>query len=48
MKKRRILLADDHKFITESLKGILEPIYEVVGIVEDGQMLIKEDSSFFH
>ena len=42
MKKRRILLADDHKFITESLKGILEPIYEVVGIVEDGQMLIKE------
>ena len=42
MKKRRILLADDHKFITESLKSILEPTYEVVGIVEDGQMLIKE------
>jgi len=42
MKKRRILLADDHKFITESLKRILEPTYEVVGIVEDGQMLIKE------
>ena len=42
MKKRRILLADDHKFITESLKSILEPTYEIVGIVEDGQMLIKE------
>ena len=42
MKKRRILLADDHKFITDSLKGILEPTYEVVGIVADGQMLIKE------
>jgi len=42
MKKRRILLADDHKFITESLKSILEPTYEVVGIVEDGQILIKE------
>jgi len=42
MKKRRILIADDHKFITESLKSILEPTYEIVGIVEDGQMLIKE------
>ena len=42
MKKRRILLADDHKFITESLKSILEPTYEIVGVVEDGQMLIKE------
>ena len=42
MKKRRILLADDHKFITESLKSILEPTYEIVGIVEDGQMLVKE------
>ena len=42
MKKRRILLADDHKFITDSLKNILEPTYKIVGIVEDGQMLIKE------
>jgi len=42
MKKRRILLADDHKFITESLKSILEPTYEIVGTVEDGQKLIKE------
>ena len=42
MKKRRILLADDHKFITESLKSILEPTYEIVGEVEDGLMLIKE------
>lgn len=42
MKKRRILLADDHNFITDSLKSILEPTYEVVGIVEDGRMLIKE------
>lgn len=42
MKKRRIILADDHKFITESLKSILEPTYEIVGTVEDGQSLIKE------
>lgn len=42
MKKKRILLADDHKIITESLKAILEPTYEVVGIVEDGHMLVKK------
>jgi len=42
MKKKRILLADDHKIITESLKNILEPTYEVVGMVEDGHMLVRE------
>ena len=42
MEKKRILLADDHKIITESLKNILEPTYEVVGIVEDGHMLVRE------
>jgi len=42
MKKKRILLADDHKIITESLKNLLEPTYEVVGIVEDGHKLVKE------
>ena len=42
MKKRRILLADDHRMITDSLKNILEPTYEVIGSVEDGCMLVKE------
>ena len=42
MRKKRILLADDHKIITDSLKTILEPTYEIVGIVEDGHMLVKE------
>ena len=42
MKKVRILLADDHKFITEGLKGILEPEYEVVGVVEDGHALVRD------
>ena len=42
MKKIRILLADDHKFITDSLKSILEPSYKVVGVVEDGHMLVRE------
>ncbi len=42
MKKKRILLADDHKIITDSLKNILEPTYDSVGMVEDGHMLVKE------
>ena len=42
MKKKRIILADDHKIITDSLKSILEPTYEVVGTVEDGHMLVEE------
>ncbi len=42
MKKKKILLADDHKMITESLSYILEPAYEVVGTVEDGHMLVEE------
>lgn len=42
MQKTRILLADDHKFITEGLKSILEPEYEIAGIVYDGKELVKE------
>jgi len=42
MKKKRILLADDHKMITESLRNLLEPTYEVVGMVEDGHNLARE------
>jgi DNA-binding NarL/FixJ family response regulator len=40
--KLRILLADDHQFITEGLKNLLEPIHEVVAIVGDGQALVKK------
>ena len=42
MEKKRILLADDHKIITDSLKSILEPHYKVVGAVEDGRKLVTE------
>jgi len=40
MKRPRILLADDHKIVTEGLKGLLEPEFELVGIVEDGRALL--------
>ena len=42
MKKKRILLADDHQFITDSLISILEQAYEIAGVVEDGKALVKE------
>jgi len=40
MKRPRILLADDHKIVTEGLKGLLEPEFELVGTVEDGRALL--------
>jgi DNA-binding NarL/FixJ family response regulator len=40
MKKIRILLADDHVLVAEALKSLLEPGYEVVGVVADGRALL--------
>jgi DNA-binding NarL/FixJ family response regulator len=37
----RVLLADDHQMLLDALKGILEPRYEVVGMVSDGRELLK-------
>lgn len=41
MKKPRILLADDHRMVAEGLRGLLEPDYQLVGIVEDGRALVE-------
>ena len=38
--KPRILLADDHRIVAEGLCSLLEPEFELVGIVEDGRALI--------
>ena len=38
--KPRILLADDHRIVAEGLRSLLEPEFELVGIVEDGRALI--------
>jgi len=40
MSRPRVLLADDHRIVTEGLKGLLEPEFELVGIVEDGRALL--------
>jgi len=38
--KPRILLADDHSIVAEGLRSLLEPEFEIIGIVEDGRALI--------
>ncbi len=40
MKRARILLADDHRIVAEGLRGLLEPEFDLVGIVEDGRALL--------
>jgi len=41
MAKPRILLADDHPEVLDGLRGVLDELGEVVGIVEDGQALVE-------
>jgi DNA-binding NarL/FixJ family response regulator len=40
MKRARVLLADDHRIVAEGIKNLLEPEFELVGIVEDGRQLL--------
>ncbi len=41
MSATRLLLADDHPILAEGLKRLLEPEFELVGIVEDGRALVE-------
>lgn len=41
MKRKRILLADDHKIVLDGLKRILEPHFEIAETVEDGRALVS-------
>ena len=41
MKRAKILLADDHRIVAEGLRGLLEPEFELVGIVEDGRAMLE-------
>lgn len=38
--RTRLLLADDHTLLLEGLRMMLEPEFELVGVVEDGQALL--------
>jgi DNA-binding NarL/FixJ family response regulator len=41
MRRARIVLADDHKIFLEGLKKLIEPHFDVVGIVADGRRLLR-------
>lgn len=40
-RRQRLLIADDHRFVAEAARSHLEPEFEVVGIVGDGQSLLQ-------
>lgn len=42
--RARVLLADDHRILAEGLTRLLEPEYELVGIVGDGRSLVEAAS----
>lgn len=44
MKRLRILLADDHRIVAEGLRQLLEPEFDLVGVVGDGRALLKAAS----
>ena len=40
MSRPRVLLADDHRVVSEGLKRLLDDDFELVGMVEDGRALV--------
>jgi DNA-binding NarL/FixJ family response regulator len=40
MTRPRVLLADDHRVVAEGLRGLLEPHFDVLGIVSDGREVL--------
>ncbi len=37
----RLLIADDHRLVADACKSLLEPEFQVVGVVTDGRTLLK-------
>ncbi len=37
----RLLIADDHKLVADACKSLLEPEFQVIGVVTDGRTLLK-------
>lgn len=45
MSRPRVLLADDHRMVAEGLKALLTPVFDLVGVVEDGRALLRETAA---
>lgn len=43
--RKRVLLADDNQAFIESVRELLEPKFDVVGAVTDGQYVLREAST---
>jgi DNA-binding NarL/FixJ family response regulator len=41
MKRTRIILADDHTLLTDAIRTLFEPTYEVAGTFTDGESLVE-------
>jgi len=46
MKRKRVLLADDHKIIVNGLRSLLESEFELVGTAVDGRALVSAAEQF--
>jgi DNA-binding NarL/FixJ family response regulator len=46
VKRPRVLIADDHRIVAEGLRGLLEPEFDLVGIVENGRELLAAVEKF--
>lgn len=44
MNRLRVLLADDHQIVAEGLRQLLEPEFDLVGVVGDGRALLDAAS----
>lgn len=47
MKRTRVIIADDHQILTDAIKSLLEPEYEVVGTFTDGESLVNGAGELF-
>ena len=41
MKRARIILADDHRLLLDTIRNLLEPEFDVVGTFSDGRTLVE-------
>jgi DNA-binding NarL/FixJ family response regulator len=46
MNRARVVLADDHPAVADQLRGVLEPEFEVVAVVGDGNALLAAVERF--
>jgi DNA-binding NarL/FixJ family response regulator len=46
MDKPRVLIADDHQILAQGLRGLLEPEFDVVGVVADGRELVTSAKKY--